>query len=69
MIWSKSIREEIIAALWFIVAILAKSNGVTPWLYVPAFVHAWISYAAAYRFAIKEAPTEIKRRKPEGRHL
>lgn len=61
-IWSKSIREEIIAALWLIAALLAWHDNIK-WLAWFLFIKSASDYLTAIIYAFREAITEINERR------
>lgn len=57
-IWSRSIREEIIAALWLIAGLLAWQAG-NKWLAWLLFIKSVLDFLTAVFFAYTEGVKEI----------
>ncbi|MGN6556066.1 MAG: hypothetical protein ACTHLW_20345 [Verrucomicrobiota bacterium] len=60
VVWSRSVREEIISALWLIAALLAWIAGIK-WLAWCLFVKSASDTVTAILFAVKEALQAIKK--------
>jgi hypothetical protein len=52
--WTPSKVEEVISALWFIVAFCALEAGCPRWLFVPLFIKAGLDSIDAIRMAGRE---------------
>jgi hypothetical protein len=61
-IWSKSIREEIIAALWLIAALLAWHDNIK-WLAWFLFIKSASDTLTAIIYAFREAIAEVNERR------
>lgn len=52
--WTPSHREEVISALWFIVAFVALDAGCPGWVFLTFFVKACMDSICAIRCAVRE---------------
>lgn len=55
---SESKIEEIISALWFIAAFVAKGAGLPEWVFITLIVKAGLDSCCAIYFAVKEIRQE-----------
>ncbi len=60
--WSRSIREEVVAVLWLIAALLAWLGGIK-WLAYLLFVKALMDTACAIVFAVIDGSRELKEKR------
>ncbi|HWL50794.1 MAG TPA: hypothetical protein VNQ90_00055 [Chthoniobacteraceae bacterium] len=54
MIWTKSIREEILTALWLIVALLAKIASAPTWFSAGIYAYASFCFVLGFCYAVQE---------------
>ena len=52
--WSPSHREEVISALWFIVAFVALDAGCPRWVFLSFFIKACLDSLCAIKCAVSE---------------
>lgn len=52
--WTPSHREEVISALWFIVAFVALDAGCPRWVFLTFFVKACMDTVCAIQCAVRE---------------
>ena len=53
-VWNESHREEVISALWFIVAFVALGAGCPKWVFLTFFIKACLDSLCAIKCAISE---------------
>ena len=52
--WKPSHREEVISALWFIVAFVALDAGCPRWMFLTFFIKACMDFMCSINFSVRE---------------